>query len=104
MVHVFRCPTCGHKYSIPEEKLGSKVVCKECEEVFPLTLSKALPEPTSRPGKKADQPRQAKILQKVLGDTSAAVDGAIPAAISGILAGVLVPILVSPFSSVSVGD
>src|SRR5262249_35088009 len=104
MVHLFKCPACGHKHSIPEELLGKKLTCKACDEVFPLSLSKALPDPASRSVKKTDQPWRANIFQKVLADPSVAVDGAIPGAVSGILAGVLVPILVGIVSSVGAGE
>jgi hypothetical protein len=104
MVHLFKCPACGHKHSIPEELLGKKLICKACDEVFPLSPSKVLPDPASLPVKKTDPPWRAKILRKVLADPSAAVDGAIPGAVSGILAGVLVPLLVGIVSSVGVGE
>ena len=104
MEHVFKCPACGHKHSIPEELLGKKLICKVCDEVFPLSLRKALPDPASRPVQKTDQPWRSKILRKVVPDPSMAVDGAIPGAVSGILAGVLVPILVGIVSPVGAGE
>lgn len=93
----FRCPICGRKHEVPEERIGRRIKCLECNEIFTTYRGAgaagkgAAPKDASRNGEALGR----SLVEKTLGDPAAALDGAIPGAISGILTGVVVAILYS---------
>lgn len=50
------CPTCKHKYSIPEGSMGSRTVCPNCQTPFLAGKSVALSEAPMKMEKVAAQP------------------------------------------------
>jgi hypothetical protein len=90
---------CGHKHRVSDDRLGKKIKCMACDEVFRLSPSKAISESPPQPAKDADEPLGRRLVKKALGDPSAALDGCIPGAIGGVLAGMVVPVFAGIFTS-----
>jgi hypothetical protein len=103
MPHQARCPTCGHKQRIDDDRSGKKMMCVECEEILRCPPKESTVEPPD-PGPGADEARGLKLLKRALGNPAAALDGALPGAASGLLAGVLGTALVGFFTAASVGE
>ena len=82
-MHLFKCPLCGQEHRISDDLVGKKVVCKACEEVFPLSPDQIIVKLPTRPAKKVEEPWGPKLFKKVLRDPEAALDGSIPGAFSG---------------------
>jgi hypothetical protein len=89
------CPSCGHRHRIPNDRLGGKVTCMACGEVFEARGSKSkrsAPEPVE--GKPPKRPGAGqRVIQRLWGDVTVLLEGAIPGALSGIVVGVLIGIL-----------
>jgi hypothetical protein len=102
MAHLLKCPACGHQHRVSEDQRRKKIICAECEEVFPFSSTQAAAKPSPPTG--SDEAFWSKSLKKVLGDPSAALDGALPGAISGVVVGVLGAISVGIFTGEPVGE
>jgi hypothetical protein len=103
MPHKMRCPTCGHRHQIDDDRSGQKMMCVKCEEIFRCPPKESTVEPLG-PGAGADEARGLKFLKRALGNPAAALDGALPGAASGLFAGVLGTALVGVFTGASVGE
>jgi hypothetical protein len=105
MTHARKCPSCGRIYRVPENRLGKKLRCAVCENIFVLSPSEAIAESSSPPTGKADKTLRPKFFfWKRLGDPAAAVEGSIPGAISGVVAGSLGAFLAGIFSGEAAGE
>ncbi|HEV3256893.1 MAG TPA: hypothetical protein VG013_08450 [Gemmataceae bacterium] len=104
-MHLFKCPACGHRYEVPDERLGKKLMCKKCNGVFRAmpedSLQQALAplkeeaekEEASPPARVQKVLQNSSVVQQAVNNWPLAIDGAVPGAISGILAGVVVGIV-----------
>jgi hypothetical protein len=84
-----RCPLCGSKQQVSEDRIGKRVRCAGCEEVFAASLAEGGAQAKPRSARKPNISPRLPWFRRVIGDPSAAVDGSIPGAFSGVLAGVL---------------
>jgi hypothetical protein len=103
MAHFLKCPACGHKHRASNDRVGKKLMCSKCNEVFPFSPTPATAAPSSPPeGPGATLGLQ--FVKKAMGDPSAALDGALPGAASGLLAGIFGALVVGLVRGESVGE
>lgn len=48
-IYVIACPDCGKQIKVPEETIGKKIRCKQCETIFPINESRAKLVPKTAP-------------------------------------------------------
>ena len=87
-MNLCKCPSCGHKHRVADERLGKKIRCVACDEMFTAKPSKRIKESAApASGAEASEDLGRQLVTKTLGDPARVLDGAILGAISGVLAG-----------------
>jgi hypothetical protein len=103
-MRVFKCPACGKRNRVAEGRSGNQIKCKACEHRFASADSEPFEEPSAKPAVGPSNYAKSTVVQKVLGDPSAALEGAITGLASGICSGVFGVILIGILSGQSLGD
>lgn len=89
MDHILKCSSCGRKFRITDQQLRKELKCPECKVILnPNSNSPLAASPTQRP-REGSKPAKRSLLEKFLGDPSAAAEGALSGALSGAIVGVL---------------
>ncbi len=91
MLHEFRCPSCGHKLRVPEDRLGREVRCQACNEAFAAARGRAVSR--TEEVQKDEEPAPSLLVRlgkKTGAEKAVVLEGAIGAALAGIVVGVLV--------------
>ena len=76
-MRVFKCPACGKRNRVAEGRSGNQIKCKACEHRFASADSEPFEEPSAKPAVGPSNYAKSTVVQKVLGDPSAALEGAI---------------------------